>query len=143
MPTTTGLKGISRAMAGETNSKTDEIQVNRARLGAITLYDVTEEELEIIERGSPSSNYLNFAIALLSVAISFCITLLTTKIEDDRTFNIFVIVCIVSAIAGIFLLFMWWRTSASSKDIFKRIRSRKNPEEVRAVIESDDEQVVS
>lgn len=129
-------------MAGEVNSKIDEIQVTRARLGSITLYDVTEEELEIIERGSPSSNYLNFSIALLSFAGSFCITLFTTKIEDIRTFTVFVVITVVSAIVGFFLLFMWWRTNRSSKDVFKRIRSRKNTEEVRAAIETDDEEPV-
>lgn len=126
-------------MANNNNSSTDEIHVNRARLGSITLYDVTEDELETIERGSPSSNYLNFAIALLSIAASFIVSLFTTKIDDDRVFLTFITVVIIAVIAGVFLLFLWWRTNQSSKEVFKRIRSRKNPEEVRALIEEGEE----
>lgn len=122
-------------MPNETNQSTEgEIQVDRARLGSITVYDVTEDELETIERGAPSSNYLNFAIALLSVFISFLATLLTVSIEDDRIFMFFLFTAIVTFVVGTILSILWLLSRASSKSIFKKIRDRKNSNEVRAAI---------
>jgi hypothetical protein len=116
-------------------NNTDEITISRAKLDSITVYDVTEEELEIIERGSPSSNYLNFSVALLSIFISFLISLLSTKIESDKTYTFFMVVTVVSLIIGIFLLYLWWRTYDSTKAVFKKIRSRKSVDAIVDAVE--------
>lgn len=107
------------------NTTDDEISISRARLDSITVYDVMEEELEIIEAGSPSSLYLNFAIALLSICASLIPTLMLTKIEDTRVFLSFFAVCIVTGIIGVILLIMWYRSNKNVKTIFSKIRSRK------------------
>jgi len=72
----------------------------------LTIYQITEGELEIIEKGSPKSVYLNFAILLLSIAASFLMTLLTIKVECIYVFSIFIIICGVGFIGGIFLLIL-------------------------------------
>ena len=72
----------------------------------LTIYQITEGELEIIEGGSPKSVYLNFAILLLSIAASFLMTLLTIKVECIYVFYIFIIIGGVGFIGGIFLLIL-------------------------------------
>lgn len=122
-----------------TSTSRDEITIDRARINSITLYDVTEDELSIIERGSPSSNYLNFSIALLSIGISGLVSLFTTEIENMITLIVFVCATIICLILGIFLLVLWRKFSKGSDDIFQKIRSRKNPQAVRdqAEVSSD------
>ena len=46
------------------NSSSGEIgpKIKRGRYDSLELFEVSESELTIIERGSPSSTYLNFAI---------------------------------------------------------------------------------
>lgn len=111
----------------------DEISISRAKLESITVYDVMEEELEIIERGSPSSTFLNFAIALLSIFLSLLTTLFVTKIDDNRVFQGFITVCAITGIAGIVLLVLWIRTNNDTKTIFQKIRARKSAAIIREV----------
>lgn len=118
-------------------SNTGEIQIDRARLDSITVYEVTEDELSIIESGAPSSNYLNLSIALLSVFVSFLLTLLTVKIEDDRTFNFFLFIAIATLIVGVVLLIVWLRSNKSSRNIFNKIRARKSSNQIRQAVQEE------
>jgi hypothetical protein len=77
--------------------------VRRARYGQLTIYEISEDELELLERGSPDSLLLNFSIFALSVCVSFLIALLTTTIPSDRTFIVFVVVTAVAALGGVVL----------------------------------------
>src|SRR6266516_1346497 len=96
--------------------------IRRAKLGTLTIYEISEAELEIIERGSPESLFLNFAIFLISVAISFSVTLATANIASNRTFQVFVIITAIGYLAGAILLALWWRSRSSTKTITDAIR---------------------
>lgn len=120
------------------SDNTGEIVINRARFDEIQLYEISEDELTQIESGSPSSNYLNFSIALLSFGASLLITLLTTKIDNDRQFMIYVCITVISLIAGLILLQIWVKTNKISRAIFNKIRARKDTDEIRSVINSND-----
>lgn len=129
-------------MAKNNSPENDQITVNRAKYNAITIYEISEDELDIIERGSPSSNYLNFSIGLLSIFASSLITLVTVDFppDKDRLFMIFVLVTLVAGVSGCILLFMWFRSNGSSKSIFKKIRNRKSVEKVRELTVEKDQQ---
>ena len=114
-----------------TNEK-DQITVNRAKIDSITVYEVNEYELEVIERGSPSSNYLNIALVLLSTFVAFLANLLLTPVTGN-VFIIFVIITVVSGVLGLILLYMWFKTNKDSSSIFKKIRARKSVEKIREI----------
>jgi hypothetical protein len=102
------------------------LQITRARYDSLTLYEVSEEELEIIERGTPDSIYLNFAIFLLSIASAFLISLLTGDFQNKQSaFTIFIVITVVGFLGGGFLLLLWLRTRSSLNDVIKRIKQRK------------------
>lgn len=103
-------------------------EIRRARIERLTIYEISESELEILARGSPDSVFLNFAIFLLSVAVSFIVALLTTTINSDRLFYIFVIIAVIGLIAGSILLTIWIRNRTSVSEIVDAIRERKPPE---------------
>jgi hypothetical protein len=102
----------------------DQIKITRGRVVSISVYEVTERELSILENGPPSSLYLNLAISLLSLAISFLIALLTTTIASDRTFTIFVVITTISFVSGIVLLVIWYISHQSISETILRIKSR-------------------
>lgn len=102
----------------------ENIPVKRGRVSSITLYDVTDYELDQLEKGSPESLYLNFSISLLTTGSSFLLALLTTTITSNRTFDIFVIITIISFISGTVLFILWFRGRKSVKRLVEKIKNR-------------------
>ncbi len=99
--------------------------IKKGRVGSVTIYEVKENELETLERGSPNSIYLNFGIALISIGLSFLITLLTVELKDKIiVFTVFALITIVTLIIGFFLMVIWYRSNNDIKTIFKEIRAR-------------------
>lgn len=121
------------------SSETDQITITRAKYNSITLYEISEDELDTIERGSPSSNYLNFSLVLLSTFISFVASLSLTDVQGGA-FIFFVVITVVSGMLGLILLILWMLTKSSSRQIFNKIRSRKNVEKIRELIHEDSSQ---
>lgn len=103
--------------------------VRRARYEQLTIYEVSEAELDILEKGSPDLLFLNFAVFLLSVSISFIIALLTTEVKSQVTFVVFIVFAIVGLLGGAFLLIMWSRDRSSVSKCTKTIRDRLPPAE--------------
>lgn len=114
-------------MAEQTQNEA-HIRVRRAEVDSICIYDVTEDELEILEKGSPSSLYLNFSLFLISAATSFLASLFFTEIPSIKTFTVFVIVTVVGFVLGFILLVLWYRDFRSSNSVAKRIRDRLKAE---------------
>lgn len=90
----------------------------------VVLYFVNETELSILERGSTSSLYLTFGLALLSIFISFAIVLFSTPISSDRVFYAFFIIASVAFVSSIVLLVLWHKTEDETKKIIKDIKER-------------------
>jgi O-antigen/teichoic acid export membrane protein len=94
----------------------------------MTIFEITEAELEELERGTQESLYLNLGIAAISIAASFLIALLTTVIDDTKTFCVFVIVCAVGFVASLTFGLLWWQARKKLKHVSRAIRNRMLPE---------------
>ena len=103
-------------------------QIRRARIEIVDIYEVSEYELDLLERGSPDSIYLNFAIFLLSVALSFTVALLTTTAMSTEVFVIFIVSTLIGYIGGAFLLILWRRNRSSVSHCIKAVRKRLQSE---------------
>lgn len=106
------------------NQNESLIRVRRGEVDSICIYDVTEDELETLEKGSPSSLYLNFSLFLVSAASSFLVSLLFGGELSTNVFIVFVVVTVVGFVVGIVLLVLWYRDFRSSTSVGKRIRNR-------------------
>ena len=102
--------------------------IHRVRLETLTIVEITEAELEALEHGSPESLHLSLGIAAISIAVSFLISLLTTTIDDIKTFCVFVIVCVVGFIASLTFSLLWWQSRRKMKNVLCAIRNRMPPE---------------
>src|SRR4051812_34027248 len=91
--------------------------IHRVRLDRLRIFEISEAELEALERGSPESIFLNLALAVLAVAISFSVSLTTTKIESNRNFTVFVVVTVVGYLAGITFGVLWLISRRSLKSV--------------------------
>lgn len=100
-------------------------KIKRARYDSLELFEVSEGELTIIERGSPSSTHLNFAVFLLSIASSFLTTLITIDLNEKMTlFTIFTVICVIGYLIGIILLVLWYQNKNEFKEVIEKIRGR-------------------
>ena len=111
-------------MNTQQDSGIESVAVRRAKVDSLSLYEVTESELQDLERGGPAHLFLNLAIFLLSTAISFLIAVLSTEIKSTRTFCVFVIVTVLGFIGGGVLLLIWNRSRQATAEIIKRIKGR-------------------
>jgi hypothetical protein len=103
--------------------------IRRGRVDSLSLFEITEQELETLAAGSPHSTYLNFAIAFLSAGLAFFTSLLTAVFSSNRTFTVFVVITTVGTAAGVVLLFVWYQTKSSVDEVIARIKQRVPPEE--------------
>lgn len=106
------------------NSGSDEksISAKVGRYDSLNLYEVTEEELNILEEGENSLE-LNFAVALGSAALSLIVSLCTTTMGMFVK-GIFIICTIAFVLFGLYFVFKWIRNRGRVKSIFFKIRDR-------------------
>lgn len=103
-------------------------EIRVGKIGLLIVHQISDDELTRLSQGSGQSQFLNFGIGVLSVAISFLISLLTTTITSDRLFTVFVIVTALGFIAGIVFMLLWWCTRKPISALVKEIRQRMPPE---------------
>jgi hypothetical protein len=110
-----------------------EPRIVRARLDTLNVYEISENELESLERGGPESLLLNFAIFFLSNALSFTVTLMLSSVDikSNRVFAVLVIICVVSWVASIVLGGLWISSNRSKKSTIHIIKKRLPPEGTR------------
>ncbi|MCL5027704.1 MAG: hypothetical protein M1480_01655 [Bacteroidetes bacterium] len=103
-------------------------EIRKGRVKTLTIHEISETELNILAQGSPNTIYLNFAIGLFTLAASFLISILTTKIESDRVYMTFEVIAIIGFISSIFLFILWKKDYKSNKKVVEEIRKRLPPE---------------
>lgn len=111
-------------MKKNTNQSESTLKVVRASLGAVSLYEISEYELLVLEGGAPSSTYCNFAIFFGATGLSFLIALITVKLENHYVFTIFSIISAVGISLFVILLTLWYKSRSPINDVCKKIRSR-------------------
>lgn len=113
-------------MSHLTQSENNETppRIRRGKVDSLILYEITDYELDTLEKGMPSSLFLNIGIALVSISISFLASLFTTQITSDRTFIVFTVIVVVGFVAGSILIIIWYRTRHQLTDLINKIKNR-------------------
>lgn len=120
-----GGKIVETTKPNKENLSDEKVKVKRHKFDSLTIYEISESELDTIEKGSPSSIYLNFAIFLISIAASFLASLLTNDYSNiQNTFIVFLLITIVGFIIGGFLIILWLRTKNDFDQTIKKIKDR-------------------
>jgi len=110
------------------------VRVRRGRVDSVDLYEIKDNELDLLESGSPASLQLNFSIFLVSIASSAACTLATATFASRIVENIFLFVTIIGFLLGAYLFAAWFRTRSSVKDVCDCIRARIPPEVARPAL---------
>lgn len=116
----------------------DHVPINRAKVESIDLYEVTDDELVQLEKGSDGSLFLNLALTLISASVSFFIAISTTTIESDRQYTLFLIIAVGFLIGAAILTLLWWKSREAVASVVQRIRARmKAPSETSDIDDSE------
>jgi hypothetical protein len=125
-----------QSLAPGSSSGESQLRVRRGRVESVDLYEIKDTELELMERGSPADLQLNFAIFLLSLAISGVCALATATFKSPKVEIAFMVATFCGGFMGLYLLVAWWRNRTSLRDVCKRIRLRIPPEIAAALVVS-------
>jgi hypothetical protein len=106
--------------------ESEQIPIRRRRISGLDVCDVTTDELDSIEREG-SNVGLDFQIAqgCLVVALSFLATLLTVKIQSERTFTVFVVIVAVGLFGATAFGLKWFQSRKSFARLIQKIRDRQ------------------
>jgi len=114
--------GVVTAPKGNNGSDDKAFQIKRGKFDSISLYEVTEEELNTLEVGE-SSLELNFSIALFSAALTLIVAIFSTN-TTNLVFGIFVVCALLFCILGIYFIVRWWRNKGRVEKTFQKIKNR-------------------
>ena len=102
--------------------------IRRARIDNLTIYEISESELTIIETGSPDSIYLSISVALISAAFALLCSIILTEIKSNIVLFTFISLTGIGFVVGSILLFLWKKSSNSVALCVASIRKRLPPE---------------
>lgn len=98
-------------------------RIRRGRVNSFELYEITDNELNLLSQGAPGSIELTFGIALLSSSFSFIVSLMTSSMEQIVQI-ITICITVIFFIAGSYLMLVWRRSKVSVADTVRKIRAR-------------------
>ena len=118
------------AMASKSTPIDDSkpLRVRRGRVESVDLYEIKDNELDALEKGTPAELQLNFSVFLLSTAFAAISSLVTATFPNKTIETIFIVISVTSILIGLYLLIAWWQTRSAVKDLCRRIRERIPPE---------------
>jgi len=122
----------------------ESIGVKRAKLDSLKIYEITEKELDTLEKGSGDSLFLNFAISLFSIFISFFIVIVTVDFfyddKDDLIIKFIIFVCLtgITFIGSLICFITWYRNKGDFKDTIQEIKNRMDIE----IVENNDDESI-
>lgn len=113
-------------MTNYNTPRSDEkhLVVRRGRVDSVDLYEVKENELELLEKGSPATFQLNFAIFLFSIAVTAIVAIATTQFKWPIVETIFIFTAVIGVLLGSYLLISWARTKTSITAVIEKIKNR-------------------
>lgn len=101
-------------------------KIERASIGSITIYEVTDLELDVLKKGDDGGIKLASASFCLSAFLSLLITILTCTLDTQFKRGFFVASCIFFGLIGIALSLMWWSSQKHTDSIYRMIKKRSH-----------------
>lgn len=103
----------------------EKIPVKKAKMDSISIYELSEAELDILEQGSPNSLMLNFAIFFGGIFFSFLANLLISDFSGkDKIYISYNVITFGSLVTSVITLILWIKGNNEFKQTIKRIRNR-------------------
>lgn len=116
--------GAPRASV-ERMQESEHRRVEVVKMGTLTLYEITSEELRQLKLGNPSSTLLTFSLALLSLGAGVGVTLLVgSEIKSRMVSDFLMILTVVTLLGGVILLVLWRIMARRTASVVDSIQAR-------------------
>ncbi len=114
-------------MANKSITSEKPFEIRRGTVDSVNIYEVKENELEILEKGEENNIKLNFSIFLYSIAFSSILALSTATFKFQLVETLFIVFGVGGIIAGTYLIIIWKNGRKSIKETVKIIKERIPP----------------
>lgn len=117
---------VEKASLAMSDNQETSIKINRAKIDSLEVFEVTSDELDHLCSGGPDSTLLNFSIATGSFGMSSFLSLISLDASSDRIYLTFFSITVISILACIVLLRLWWKYRGGRSKIIDRINDRSS-----------------
>lgn len=107
------------------HQRNDNIPVRRFGIKSLDVFEVTEDELELLGKYSEDDLFLNFAIFFSSFILSAFVSWLLSDFKEDSNKIIFWCIFSIAFIAALVFWSLWLIKKNNKKRIIEKIRARK------------------
>ncbi|MBH3338421.1 hypothetical protein I5L51_04775 [Pseudomonas mendocina] len=115
-------------MSAKQNSS--EIEIKRSRIGSISVYEISDGELEALERGTPATALTNISFFCASSFLSFLIVVTTSPNLELKLYMVYFSVGLVSLAVTLVCGVVAYKMGGGIKQITSKIRGRIPASEV-------------
>ncbi len=123
IPTESEIKGGKIVTNTNTNTQNDSVSIRRGRIGSVDVYEVTETELFILERGDSNTTHLSIAFFLLGSFVSLIIAIYTCTFTPTSK-TVFYALTAGSLTGGLSFAYFWRKGMSDIKAIIDKVKSR-------------------
>lgn len=100
-------------------------KIVRHRLGQIDIYEITSNELKLLEQGTWSDYFFDIAIALLSISVTLLITLKTVSFTDIQLHDYFKYALVATSVLCVVSIIGWLVLRRAKSAIIDTVRGRQ------------------
>lgn len=97
----------------------------RHKVDQIHIYDITSDELKMLEQGTSSDYLFDIAIAMLSISVTLLVTISTVTFADDRLHSYFKYAFVVTLVLFVASVIGWLVLRRAKSAIIDAVRSRQ------------------
>ena len=116
-------------MAEEQTEGSIQVKLYRGPVDSLSLYEITDYELGILEKGVANSRPLEFSVIVLLASLILAVFL--SVLEFGLVFNALLVITIIGVGISVLLLIFWKRNCSRSKRLCAKIRNRISVESKR------------
>lgn len=99
-------------------------KIERGAIGSITIYEVTDTELDILKEGDDGGIKLNIFFFCLSACMSLIISILTCTFDTEFKYGCFLTSSVFLGLISFWYLFLYFRGGKKTDNIYKSIKAR-------------------
>ncbi len=97
----------------------------RHKVDQIHIYDITSDELKMLEQGTLSDYLFDIAIALLSISVTLLVTISTVAFSDNKLYSYFKYAFFVTLVLFVTFVIGWLVLRRTKSEIIDAVRSRQ------------------
>jgi hypothetical protein len=116
---------------GPINEGAIQVKLYRGPVDSLSLYEITDYELGLIEKGVGNAKLLEWTVTVLLASFLITASLSLTTLDLGLMYLLLAVVLAMVSCFSVLTLVLWKKSNVRSKQLCKKIRSRVSAENMR------------